>query len=73
MGRWPTPGECAEAVHERALALSAETARSFVATVGTEDPVTFDAGFALRDDGTAVIVYAAPPDCEIGVHELPGS
>lgn len=72
-GAMADSGECAEAVQERALALSAETARSFVASVGTEDPVTFDAGFALRDDGTAVIVYAAPPDCEIGVHELPGS
>lgn len=64
-------GECAAAVQEQALELSAETVRSFVATVGDEDPVTFDARFARRDDGTAVIVYAAPPECEIGVHESP--
>ena len=64
-------GACAAAVQEQALELSAVTVRSFVATVGNEDPVTFDARFARRDDGTAVIVYAAPPECEIGVHELP--
>jgi len=69
-GATADPGECAAAVQEQALALSAETVRSFFATVGDEDPVTFDAGFARRDDGTAVIVYAAPPDCEIGVHEM---
>ena len=70
-GSMADSGECAEAVHEQALELSAETVRSFVAAVGDEDPVTFDAGFARRNDGTAVIVYGAPPDCEIGVHELP--
>lgn len=64
-------GACAAAVQEQTLELSAETVRSFVATVGDEDPVTFDARFARRDDGTAVIVYAAPPECEIGVHESP--
>lgn len=64
-------GACAAAVQEQALALGAETVRSFVATVGDEDPVAFDAGLARRDDGTAVIVHAASPDCEIGVHELP--
>lgn len=69
-GAMADSGACAAAVQEQALALSAETVRSFVATVGNEDPVTFDAGFARRDDGTAVIVYAASPDCEIGVHEL---
>lgn len=69
-GAMTDSGACAAAVQEQALALSAETVRSFVATVGNEDPVTFDAGFARRDDGTAVIVYAASPDCEIGVHEL---
>ena len=67
------PGACSGAVHERALEASAGTLRSFVATVGIDDPVTFDARFARRDDGTAVIIYAAPPDCEIGIHELPGS
>lgn len=72
-GAMADSGACAEAVQEEALALSAETVRSFVAAVGDEDPITFDAGFARRDDGTAVIVYAAPPDCEIGVHELPRS
>ncbi len=70
-GAMADSGACAGAVQEQVLALSAETARSFVATVGNEDPVTFDAGFARRDDGAAVIVYAASPDCEIGVHELP--
>lgn len=63
-------GACAAAVQEQALELSAVTVRSFVATVGNEDPVTFDARFARQDDGTAVIVYAAPPECEIEVHEL---
>ncbi len=66
-------GECAAAVHERALELSADERRSFVATVGDGDPVTFDARFVRRDDGTAVIVYAAPPGCEISIHELPDS
>lgn len=70
-GAMADSGACAAAVQEQALELSAETVRSFVATVGNEDPVTLDARFARRDDGTAVIAYAAPPDCEIGVHELP--
>lgn len=72
-GSMADPGACADAVHEQALELSAETLRSFVATVGTEDPVTFDALFARQRDGTAVIVYAASPGCEIGTHELPDS
>lgn len=70
-GAMAEPGACAAAVQERALELSAETVRSFVATVGNADPATFDARLGRRDDGTAVIVYAAPPGCEIGVHELP--
>ena len=61
---------CATAVHERALELSTDEPRSFVATVGSEDPATFDGRFVRRDDGTAVIVYAAPPGCEISIHEL---
>ena len=66
-------GVCSSAVHERALESSTETLRSFVASVGAEDPLTYDALFVRRVDGTAVIIYASPPDCEIGIHELPGS
>ena len=72
-GAMADSAECATAVHERALELSADERRSFVATVGSEDPVTFDGRFVRRDDGTAVIVYAAPPGCEINTHELPDS
>lgn len=61
---------CSAAVHERELELDVETGRPFIATVGAEDPVIFDGRFARRADGTAVIVYAAPPDCEIGTHDL---
>ena len=67
------PGACSAAVDERALAMSAETRQSFVATVGAEDPLTFDAQFVRRPDGSALVIYAAPPDCEIEVHELAGS
>ena len=72
-GAMADSGACAEAVQEQALNLGSETIRAFVVTVGSEDPVTFDARFARRDDGIAVIVYAAPPDCEVGIHELPDS
>ena len=72
-GAMADSGECATAVHERTLELSADERRSFVATVGDGDPVTFDARFVRRDDGTAVIVYAAAPGCEISIHELPDS
>ena len=72
-GAMADSGECATAVHERALELSAGERRSFVATVGDGDPVTFDARFVRRDDGTAVIVYAAAPGCEISIHELTDS
>lgn len=72
-GSMADPGACADAVHEQALELNAETLRSFVATVGTANPATFDARFVRRADGTAVIVYAASPGCEIGTHELPDS
>ena len=67
------PGACSSAVNERALELSAETLHSFVASVGVEDPVGVDGRFARRADGTSFIAYASPPDCEVGVHELPGS
>ena len=67
------PGACAAEVHERALELSTDEPRSFVADVGTEDPVTFDGRFVRRDDGTAVVVYAAPPGCEVNTRELSGS
>ena len=63
-------GTCSAAVHGRELELDVETGRPFVATVGAEDPLVFDGRFARRDDGTAVIIYAAPPDCEIGIHNL---
>ena len=67
------PGVCAAAVDERALEMSAETHQSFVASVGAEDPLTFDAQFVRRPDGSAVVIYAAPPDCEIEIHEQAGS
>ena len=67
------PGVCSAAVDERALEMSAETHQSFVATVGAEDPLTFDAQFVRRRDGSAVVIYAAPPDCEIEIHEQAGS
>ena len=67
------PGVCSAAVDERALEMSAETRQSFVATVGAEDPLTFDAQFVRRPDGSALVIYAAPPDCEIEIHELAGS
>ena len=66
------PGVCSAAVDERALEMS-ETHTSFVATVGAEDPLTFDAQFVRRPDGSAVVIYAAPPDCEIEIYELAGS
>ena len=67
------PGVCAATVHQQALELGTDTVQPLVVTVGIEDPATFDVRFARRSDGTAIIVYASPPDCEIGVHELPGS
>ena len=67
------PGACSAAVDERALEMSAETHQSFVATVGAEDPLTFDAQFVRRPDGSALVIYAAPPDCEIEIHELADS
>ena len=67
------PGACSSAVNERALELSAETLHSFIATVGIEDPVEVDGRFARRSDGTSFIAYASPPDCEVGVHEMPDS
>ena len=72
-GAMADSGACAAAVHEQALELDTETVQPLVATVGTEDPLTFDVRFARRSDGTALIIYAAPPDCEIRTHELPGS
>ena len=72
-GAMADPGACSAAVDEQALELNAETLQSFVATIGAEDPVTFDARFARRPDGTAVIIYAAPPDCEIETQEMAGS
>ncbi len=63
-------GMCSAAVHEWELDLDIETGRPFVATVGAENPLVFDGRFTRRDDGTAVIVYAAPPSCEIGTHDL---
>lgn len=65
-------GTCFAAVHERELESDVETGRPFIATVGAEDPLIFDGRFARRSDGTAVIIYAAPPGCEIEVRELPG-
>ena len=62
-------GTCFAAVHEQALELDVETAQPFIATVGAEDPPTFDARFARRADGTDVIIYAAPPSCETRTYE----
>ena len=61
---------CSAAVHERQLELDVETGRPFIATVGAEDPLIFDGRLGRRADGTAVIIYAAPPSCETGIHEL---
>ncbi|MXZ54146.1 MAG: hypothetical protein F4Z34_13285 [Acidimicrobiaceae bacterium] len=61
---------CSAAVRERELELDVETGRPFVAAVGTEEPLIFDGRFARRSDGTAVIIYAAPPDCETETHDL---
>ncbi len=66
-------GVCSVAVQEHAPVLGASALRAFVATVGTEDPATFDALFARQQDGTAVIIYASPPGCEISTHELADS
>ena len=62
-------GTCSAAVHERELDLDIETGRPFIATVGSEDPLVYDGRFARRGDGTAVIIYAAPPSCETGIYE----
>ncbi len=67
------PGVCSAAVDERALEMSAGTRQSFVATVGAEEPRTFDAQFVRRPDGSALVIYAAPPGCQIEIHELAGS
>ena len=62
-------GTCSAAVHSKVLELDIETGQPFIATVGFEAPVVFDGRFARRGDGTAVIIYAAPPSCEIGLYE----
>lgn len=62
-------GTCSAAVHNKMLELDIETGQPFVATVGAEDPLIFDARFARRADGTAIIIYAAPPSCETGTYE----
>lgn len=63
------PGMCSAAVHEEALRLNVATGQTFVATVGVEDLMTFDARFVRRADGTATIIYAAPPGCETAAYE----
>ena len=68
-GATANSGTCSAAVHERELELDVETGRPFIATVGAEDPLIFDGRFARRSDGTAIIIYAAPPDCETGTYE----
>ncbi|MXZ52307.1 MAG: hypothetical protein F4Z34_03870 [Acidimicrobiaceae bacterium] len=62
-------GMCSAAVQNKVLELDVETGQPFVATVGAEDPLIFDARFARRADGTAIIIYAAPPSCETGTYE----
>ncbi len=68
-GATANSGTCSATVHERELELDVETGRSFITTVGAEDPLIFDGRFARRSDGTAIIIYAAPPDCETGTYE----
>lgn len=70
-GETADSGTCSAAVHERELELDVETGRPFIATAGAEDPLIFDGRFARRSDGTAIIIYAAAPGCEIEVRELP--
>lgn len=69
-GAMTDPGTCSVAVHEHVLESSTEPLESFIATVGTADPLTIDAQLARRADGTAFIAYAATPACEIDIHEL---
>ena len=69
-GAMTDPGTCSVALHEHVLESSTEPLESFIATVGTADPLTIDAQLARRADGTAYIAYAATPACEIGIHEL---
>ena len=64
-GATAEPGQCSAAV----LELDAETLQSFTATVGTEDPVAFDARLVRQADGTLLVVYAASPDCQAETHE----
>ena len=76
--RWPAavedgamadPGACSAAVRDAALELDAEAGQPFIAAVGADDPLTYDARFVRRADGAAAVVYAAPPDCETGTRE----
>ena len=69
-GAMTDPGACSVAVHAHVLDSSAEPLESFIATVGTADPLTIDAQLARRADGTAFIAYAATPVCEIDIYEL---
>ena len=69
-GAMTDPGTCSVAVHEHVLESSTEPLESFIATVGTADPLTIDAQLARRADGTSFIAYAATPACEIDIHEL---
>ena len=69
-GAMTDPGTCSVAVHEHVLESSTEPLESFIATVGTAEPLTIDAQLARRADGTAFIAYAATPACEIDIHEL---
>ena len=64
------PGACSAAVHEHVLGLSADPLLSFMATIGTADPLAIDAQLARRADGTAFITYAAASGCEIEIHEV---
>ena len=68
-GAMADPGTCSAAVHEAALELDAEAGQPFIAAVGADDRLLYDASFVRRADGAAAVVYAAPPDCETGIHE----
>ncbi|MXW95422.1 MAG: hypothetical protein F4110_09860 [Acidimicrobiaceae bacterium] len=63
-------GTCFAAVRDKELESGVDTGRPFIATVGAEDSLIFDGRFARRTDGGAIIIYAAPPGCDAGTHDL---
>ena len=67
------PGSCSAAVRDAALESGVEAGQPFIAAVGAGDPLLYDARFVRRADGTAAVVYAAPPDCETAILERDSS